>query len=141
MQEFPEQRKGLAANLAKAFCNAAEFLSEGDIGGLNAGAVTFFVALAAAFIGLIFFHTAFFVYLVVIGSIAGQIAYFLICKRTCLGGYLLETSMRVAAVGLGWMISNAFLDRNSFLGVLPIVILPFVGEGAHALYRRWYRNA
>ncbi len=140
MQEFPEQRKGLAANLTTTFCRAAEFLNEGDIGGLKAGSVTFFVALIVAFVGLIFFHTAFFLYPLVIGSIAGQVAYFLICKRTGLGGYLLETGIRIAAVGVGWLISYAFLDPNSFLYLLPIVIALFVGDGVLALYRKRYRK-
>ena len=63
MQKSPEQRKGPAANLATAFCSAAEFLNEGEIGGLKAGSVVFFFALIAAIIGLSFFHTAIFLYL------------------------------------------------------------------------------
>ena len=141
MHNFPEQRKGPAVNLASAFCSAAEFLSEAKIGGIKAGTVLLFAALIAALVASIRFDTPLFVYLFIFGTIPAQIAQFLICKRKGLGDYLLETGLRYAGLGVGWWIAHAFFDYNSFLGVFPMMIGPFVGDGVHALIRKWHRRA
>ena len=140
MHNFPEQRKGPAANLASAFCSATEFLSEAKIGGIKAGTVLLFAALIAALVASIHFDTPLFVYLFIFGTIPAQIARFLICKRKGLGDYLLEIGLRYAGLGVGWWIAHAYFDYNSFLGVFPIMIGPFVGDGVHALFRKWYRK-
>ena len=141
MQKFPEQGKGPADNLATAFCSVAEFLCEAKILGVSVGILLFFAAVIAAITAYNYFDTFLYAFLLIIVVIAGQFAYFLICKRTGLGGYLLETGIRIAALGVGWLVSYAFLDLNSFLGVLPIIVLPFVGDGVLALYRKWHRKA
>ena len=35
---------------------------------------------------------------------------------------------------------SPLFDDDSFLGVFPIMIGPFVGDGVHALFRKWYRK-
>ena len=140
MHNFPEQRKGPAVNLASAFCSAAEFLGEAKIGGIKAGTVLLFAALIAAVVASILFDTPLFVYLFIFGTIPAQIAHFLICKREGLGDYLLERGLRYAGLGVGWWIARPFFDDDSFLGVFPIMIGPFVGDGVHALFRKWYRK-
>ena len=141
MHNFPEQRKGPAVNLASAFCSAAEFLGEVKIGGIKAGTVLLFAALIAALAASIHFDTPLFVYLFIFGTIPTQIAQFLICKREGLGDYLLEIGLRYAGLGVGWWIARAFFDDDSFLGVFPITIGLFAGDGVYALYRKWYRKA
>ena len=141
MHNFPEQRKRPAVNLASAFCSAAEILSEAKIGGIKAGTVLLFAALFAALVASIRFDTPLFVYLFIFGTIPAQIAHFLICKRKGLGDYLLEIGLRYAGLGVGWWIARPFFDDDSFLGVFPIMIGPFVGDGVHALFRKWYRRA
>ena len=140
MHNFPEQRKGPAVNLASAFCSAAEFLGEAKIGGIKAGTVLLFAALIVALVAYYLFDTLLFVYLLILGAISGQIAQFLICKREGLGDYLLEIGLRYAGLGVGWWIARPFFDDDSFLGVFPIMIGPFVGDGVHALFRKWYRK-
>ena len=140
MHNFPEQRKGPAVNLASAFCSAAEFLGEAKIGGIKAGTVLLFAALIVALVAYYLFDTLLFVYLLILGAIPGQIAQFLICKREGLGDYLLERGLRYAGLGVGWWIARPFFDDDSFLGVFPIMIGPFVGDGVHALFRKWYRK-
>ena len=88
-----------------------------------------------------YFDTPLFAYLFIIVAIPGHFAYILVCKRDGLGDYLLEPGLRYAGLGVGWLITYAFLDMDSFLGVLPIIIGPFVGDGICALYRKWYRKA
>ena len=141
MHNFPEQRKGPAVNLVSAFCSAAEFLGEAKIGGIKAGTVLLFAALIAAVVASILFDTPLFVYLFIFGTIPAQIAHFLICKRKGLGDYLLERGLRYAGLGVGWWIARPFFDDDSFLGVFPITIGPFVGDGLHALIRKWHRRA
>ena len=141
MHNFPEQRKRPAGNLASAFCSAAEFLGEAKIGGIKAGTVLLFAALIVALVAYYLFDTPLFVYLLILGAIPAQIAQFLICKREGLGDYLLEIGLRYAGLGVGWWIAHAYFDYNSFLGVFPIMIGPFVGDGVHALFRKWYRRA
>ena len=99
-----------------------------------------FAALIAAWAASIHFDTPLFVYLFIFGTIPTQIAQFLICKREGLGDYLLEIGLRYAGLGVGWWIAHAYFDYNSFLGVFPIMIGPFVGDGVHALFRKWYRK-
>ena len=141
MNNFPQERKGLASNLASALCRATEFLNETKIGGITVGAVLLIAALVAAFMSYSYFDTPVFVYLFIIVVIPGHFAYILVCKRDGLGDYLLEPGLRYAGLGVGWLITYAFLDMDSFLGVLPIIIGPFVGDGICALYRKWYRKA
>ena len=141
MHNFPEQRKRPAVNLASAFCSAAEILSVAKIGGIKAGTVLLFAALFAALVASIRFDTPLFVYLFIFGTIPAQIAHILICKRKGLGDYLLEIGLRYAGLGVGWWIAHAFFDYNSFLGVFPMMIGPFVGDGVHALIRKWHRRA
>ena len=141
MHNFPEQRKRPAVNLASAFCSAAEFLGEAKIGGIKAGTVLLFAALIVALVADYLFDTPLFVYLLILGAIPAQIAQFLICKREGLGDYLLEIGLRYAGLGVGWWIAHAYFDYNSFLGVFPIMIGPFVGDGLHALIRKWHRRA
>ena len=141
MQNFPKQRKGPASNLASAFCSAAEFLSEVKIGGIRTGILLLFVALIAAMTAYNYLDTFLFAFPLIIGIIAGQVAHILICKRKGLSDYLIERGIRLASLGAGWRISYAFLDFDSFLGVVPIMVAPFVGDGVHALFRKSYRKA
>lgn len=136
MNNFSEERRGLAGNLASAFCSAAEFLNQSLIGGFTVGALMFIVALIAAVTLSQNLGTYLFVYLLIIATIAGQVAHILICRRTGLGEYLLEMGLRLAGLGVGWWITYAFLDFDSFVGVIPIIVMPFVGDGVHALYRK-----
>ena len=140
MHNFPEQRKGPAVNFASAFCSAAEFLSEAKIRGIKAGTVLLVAALIAALVASIHFDTLLFVYLFIFGTIPAQIAQFLICKRKGLGDYLLETGLRYAGLGVGWWIARAFFNDDSFLSIFSLMIGPFVGDGVHALFRKWYRK-
>ncbi len=141
MNNFPQERKGLASSLASALCRATEFLTETKIGGITVGAVLLIAALVAAFMSYSYFDTPLFVYLFIIVAIPGRLAYILVCKRDGLGDFLLEPGLRYAGLGVGWLITYAFLEMDSFLGVLPIFIGPFVGDGIYALYRKWYRKA
>lgn len=141
MQSFPQKRKGLAENLASAFCSAARFLSEEKIVGIKAGTVFFFAVLISAFFAYNLFPTLIFLYLIIIGGIGGQIAHFLICKREGLGDYLLETGLRYAGMAVGWWISYAFIGLNTSSSFFLIAIGPFVGDGIYALYRKWIRKA
>ena len=129
MQSFPEKRKGLAENLATAFCSASEFLSETKIGGITVGAVLLIAALFSAFMAYSYFDTPLFAYLFIIVAIPGHLAYILVCKRDGLGDYLLEPGLRYAGLGVGWLITYAFLDMDSFFG----------GFAHHywAIRRRW----
>ena len=141
MQSFPRERKGLAGSLASALCKTTEFLTETKIGGITVGAALFIAALLAAFMAYRYFETPLFLYLFIIVAIPGHLAYILVCKRDGLGDFLLEPGLRYAGVGIGWLITYTFLEMDSFLGVLPIIIGPFVGDGICALYRKWYRKA
>ena len=141
MQSIPEKRKGLASSLASALCKATEFLTETKIGGITVGAVLLIAALFAAFLTYRYFNTLLFVHLFIIVAIPGHLAYILVCKRGGLGDYLLEPGLRYAGLGVGWLITYAFLEMDSFFGVLPILIGPFIGDGISALYRKWYRKA
>ena len=138
MHNFPEQRKGPAANLASAFCSAAEFLSDGKIGGLKAGTVVIFGALIAVWIASSYVDAFLVWYLLFIGLISGPVARILICRRKGLIDYLLSTGLKLAGLGIGYWIANAFL-YDPFLRALSIVIGLFVGDGIYALYRKWYR--
>ena len=97
-------------------------------------------ALIAALVASIHFDTLLFVYLFIFGTIPAQIAQFLICKRKGLGDYLLETGLRYAGLGVGWWIARAFFNDDSFLSIFSLMIGPFVGDGVHALFRKWYRK-
>ena len=141
MQSFPEKRKGLVSSLASALCKATEFLTETKIGGITVGAVLQIAALFAALIIYSYFDTLLFVYLFIIVDIPGHLAYILVCKRDGLGDYILKPGLRYAGLGVGWLITYAFLEKDSFLGGWPIVIGLFVGDGICALYRKWYRKA
>jgi len=141
MQSFPRERKGLAGSLASAPCKTTEFLTETKIGGITVGAALFIAALFAAFMAYRYFETPLFLYLFIIATIPGHLAYILVCKKDGLGDYLLEPGLRYAGLGVGWLITYAFFEMNSLLGVLPIIIGPFVGAGICALYRKWYRKA
>lgn len=141
MQSFPEKRKGLAENLASAFCSAARFLSEEKIGGIKARTLFLFALLIVAIVAYNLFPTLIFFQLIIIGGIVGQIAHFLICKRKGLGDYLLKTGLIYAGMAVGWWISYAFIGLDTFSSIFPIAIGPFVGDGIYALYRKWYRKA
>ena len=141
MQSFPEKRKGLAENLATAFCSTSEFLSETKILGVSVGFLIFLAALFAAINVFDYLDTYLYAILLFIVVVVEQVAHFLICNRKGLGNYLFETGIRLASLGAGWWISYTFLDLNSTSGVLPIIIAPFVGEGVYALYRKWLRKA
>lgn len=141
MQSFPQKRKGLASSLASALCKTTEFLTETKIGGITVGAALFIAVLFAAFMAYRYFDTPLFLYLFIIATIPGHLAYVLVCKRDGLGDFLVEPGLRYAGVGIGWLITYTFLEMDSFLGVLPIIIGPFVGDGICALYRKWYRKA
>ena len=141
MQSFPEERKGLASGLASALCRATEFLTETKIAGITVGAVVLIAALFAALLTYRYFNTLLFLYLFIIVAIPGHLAYILVCKSGGLGDYLLEPGLRYVGLGVGWLITYTFLEMDSFLGVLPILIGPFVGAGISALYRKWYRRA
>lgn len=136
MQSFPEKRKGLAENLATAFCSTSEFLSQTKILGVSIGSLIFLAALIAAITAYNNLDSYLYAILIIVVVIPGQVAHFLICERKGLGDYLLETGFRLASVGVGWWISYTFFDLNSFSGVFPIIIVPFIGEGVYALYRK-----
>ena len=140
MQSFPEKQKGLAENLATAFCSVAKFLSEEKIGGIKAGKVFFFAVLIAALLAYYMFPTLIFLYLIIIGGIVGQIAQFLICKRKGLGDYLLQTGLTYGGMAVGWWISHTFLGLDTFSSVFPIIFGLFVGEGIYSLYRKRFRR-
>lgn len=141
MQSFPEKRKGLAKSFASALCRGTEFLTETKIGGITVGALLFIVALFAAFMVYSYLDTPLFLYLFIIVAIPGHFAYILVCRRDGLGDFLLEPGLRYAGLGVGSLITYAFLEMDSFSGVLPILIGPFVGDGICALYRKWFRKA
>ena len=141
MQSFPENKKGLAENLASAFCSVANFLSEEKIGGIKAGTLFFFAVLIAALFAYYMYPTLIILYLIIIGGIVGQIAYFLICKRKGLGDYVLQTGLTYGGMAVGWWISYTFLGLDTFLSGFPIIFGPLVGGGMYSLYRKWYRKA
>ncbi len=136
MQSFPQKRKGLAENLATAFCSTSEFLSETKILGVSVGSLIFLAALIAAITAYNNLDSYLYAILIIVVVIPGQVAHFLFCERKGLSNYLLETGSRLASLGVGWWISYTFLDLNSFSGVFPIIIAPFIGEGVYALYRK-----
>ena len=140
MKSFPEERKGLAENLASAFCSAARFLGEEKIGGIKAGTLFLFALLIAALFAYNLFPTLLYFQLIIIGGIVGQIAHFLICKLKGLGDYLLETGLRYGGMAVGWWISYAFIGLDTSSSFLPVAIGPFVGDGIYALYRKWFRK-
>lgn len=140
MQSFPEKRKGLAENLATAFCSVASFLSEEKIGGIKAGTLFFFAVLIAALFTYYMFPTLMILYPIIIGGIVGQIAHFLICKRKGLGDYLLKTGLTYGGMAVGWWISFTSLGLDTFLSVFPFIFGPLVGEGIYSLYRKRFRR-
>ncbi len=141
MQSFPQKRKGLAENLATAFCSTSEFLSETKILGVSVGSLIFLAALITAITAYNNLDSYLYAILIIVVVIPGQVAHFLICNRIGLGDYLLETGLRCGGVAVGWWISYAFLDFDSFSSVFPIMIGPFVGEGVYALYRKRFSKA
>lgn len=141
MQSFPQKRKGLAENLATAFCSTLEFLSESKILGVSVGSLIFLAALIAAITAYNNLDSYLYAILIIVVVIPGQVAHFLICERQGLSNYLLETGFRLASLGVGWWISYTYFDLTSFSGVFPIIVAPFVGDGIYALYRKWYRKA
>ena len=109
--------------------------------GVSVGSLIFLAALIAAVTAYNDLDSYLYAILIIVVVILGKVAQFLICKRKGLGDYLLETGIRLASVGVGWWISYTFFDLNSFSGVLPIIIVPFIGEGVYALYRKRFSKA
>ena len=133
MQSFPQKRKGLAENLATAFCStSASFLSEEKIDGIKAGTLFFFAVLIAALFAYYIFPTLIILYRIIIGGIVGQIAHYLIYKRKGLGDYLLKTGLTYGGMAVGWWISYIILGLETFLSVIPIIFGPLVGEGVYS---------
>ena len=104
MENLPERRKGLADNLASAFCSAAEFLSDTKIAGVSVGTLTIFAAVIAAGYAYAYVDTFLFMLFLFVGILGGQFTHILICKREGLRDYLLTTGLRFAGLGAGFWI-------------------------------------
>ena len=137
MQDSPEKGIGPVTKLAPAFCSVVEFLSETKILGVSVGFLIFLASLFAFLSAYRNLESVPYAFLFIIVVVVGQVAHFLICNQKGLGNHLLETGIRLASLGAGWLISYAFFDLNSFSGVFPILVAPFVGDGIYALYRKW----
>jgi hypothetical protein len=68
-------------------------------------------------------------------------AYVLIYKRTSPRDVLLSLGIAAAGFGAGIWISFAYLDADSRLSALPILVGVLVASGADALIRKRFRKA